>query len=87
MAETTGIIKSSITNISAPGITGAMDTIDGFIMVADGMSPPDVITKNILIVIGRLTEPKDTLLSIITNITNRLINSGITGSTIITVIK
>jgi hypothetical protein len=87
MAEITGIIKRSIKNISAPGITGATDTMDGLTMVADGMSPPGVITKNILIVIGLRTEPKDTLLSIVTNITDRFINTGIAGITIITVIK
>jgi hypothetical protein len=84
MAEITGIIKKSIKNISAPGITGAVDTMDGLTMVADGMSSPDVIIKNVFIVIGRLTEPKDTLLSIVTNITDRFI--GI-DTTIITVIK
>ena len=87
MAEKTGIVKRSIKNIFAPGITGATATTDGLTMVADGMGPHGTITKNTMIVIGRLTEPKDMLLSIITNITNGFINSGITGSTIITVIK
>jgi hypothetical protein len=83
MAEITGIIKRSIKNISAPGIKGATDTRDGLTMVADGMSPHGTVTKNTMIVIGRLTEPKYTLLSIITNITNRFINSGITINTVI----
>jgi hypothetical protein len=84
MAEITGIIKRSIKSISVPDNTGATDTMDGLTMVVDGMSPAGIITKNILIVIGRLTEPKDTLLSIVTNITDRFIS---TGMTIITVIK
>jgi hypothetical protein len=83
MAEITGIIKRSIKNISAPGITGATDTRDGLTMVADGMSPHGTVTKNTMIVIGRLPEPKYTLLSIITNITDRFINSGITINTVI----
>jgi len=87
MAQKIGIINRSGTSISALNITGATDTRDGLTMVADGMSPPGVITKNIMIVIGRPTEPKDTLLSIVTNITDRFINTGITGITIITVIK
>ena len=83
MAEKTGIKKRSIKNISAPVNTGATDTVDGLTMVADGMSHPGIITEKILIVIGRRTEPKDTLLSIITNITDRFINSGITINTVI----
>jgi hypothetical protein len=84
MAEKTGIINRFIKNISALGLTGAADTRDGLTMVADGMSPGGTITKDAMIVTGRLTEPKDTFLRIITNITDRFINSSIT---IIIVIK
>ena len=65
MAEITGIIKRSIKNISALNITETTETMEGLIMVADGMTTPGVITKIIMIVIGRLTEPKDTLLNTI----------------------
>ncbi|MGD8295247.1 MAG: hypothetical protein PVH37_05490 [Desulfobacterales bacterium] len=45
-------------------------------MVADGISPHGTITKDTMIVIGRLTEPKDMLLGIITNIADRFISTG-----------
>ena len=47
-------------------MTGATDTGNRLTIVADGMSTHGVITKNIMIVIRRPTEPKDTLLSTIT---------------------
>ena len=87
MAEITGIIKRLIKNISAPGNKEATDTMDGLTMVADGMGPRDTTTKNTMIVIGRPIKPKDTLLSIIINITDRFISSGITVITIIAVIR
>ncbi|MEX1327547.1 MAG: hypothetical protein AB1Z29_12150 [Desulfobacterales bacterium] len=61
--------------------------MDGLTMVANGMSPCGTVTEYTMIVIGRFTELNYTLLSIIANITDRFINSGITGSKIITVIK
>jgi hypothetical protein len=76
MAEKTGLIRRSIKNIYAPAITGAMETRDGLTMVADGISPHGTITKDTMIVIGRLTEPKDMLLGNITNIADRFISTG-----------
>jgi hypothetical protein len=76
MAEINGIIKRPIKNISAPAITKATDTRDGLTMVADGISPHGTITKDTMIVIGRLTEPKDMLLGNITNIADRFISTG-----------
>ena len=84
MAEITGIIRRSIKNIYARAITGATQTRDGLTMVADGISPHGTITKDTIIVIGRLIAPKDMLLGIITNIADRSIS---TGMTIIAVIK
>jgi hypothetical protein len=84
MAEITGIIRRSIKNIYAPAITGAMETRDGLTMVADGISPHGTITKDTRIVIGRLKEPKDMLLSIITNIADQFIGTGMTIIAVIT---
>jgi hypothetical protein len=79
MAEKTGIIIRLETSISALNMTGATDTRNRLTLAAGGMSTPGVITKNIMIVIWRLTEPKDTLLRTVTNITDRFINTIITA--------
>jgi len=75
MAEKSGIINRSGTSISALNLTGATDTINRLIIAPEGMSTPGVITKNSMIVIRRPTEPKDTLLSTVKNITDRCINT------------
>ena len=87
MAEKTGIINRSGTSISALNLTGATDTINRLVIAPEGMRTPGVITKNSMIVIRRPTEPKDTLLSAVTNITDRFIITGIADITIITAIK
>ena len=82
MAEKTGIIRKSIKDIYAPAITVAMETRDGLTMVVDGINPhgtiikDSIITKDNIIVIGPLTEPKDMLLGNITNIADRFISTG-----------
>jgi len=79
MAEKTGIINRSGTSISALNITGATETWIGLTIAADRMSTPGVITKNIMIVIGRSTEQNDTLLSTVKNITDRFIDKIVTA--------
>ena len=79
MAQKTGIINRSGTSISALNMTGATNAGNRLTTAADGMSTPGVITKNIMIVIRRPTEPKDTLLSTIKNITDRFITTIVTA--------
>ena len=81
MAQKIGIIKRFGINISALNMTGTTDAGYRLIIAADGMSTPGVITKSIMIVIRRPTDPKDTLFSTIKNITDRFITM------IVTVIK
>jgi hypothetical protein len=79
MAEKTGIKNMSGISISALNMTGAPDTGYRLTTSADGLSTPDVITQNITIVIGRPTEPKDTSLNTVKNITDRSINTILTA--------
>jgi hypothetical protein len=79
MAEKTGIIIRSGISISALNMTGAPDTRNRLATTAGGMRTTGVITKNIMIVIWRLIEPEDTLLSTVTNIKDRFINTIITA--------
>jgi hypothetical protein len=79
MAEKTGIKNRSGMSISAPNMTEATDTGNRLITAAGGINTPGVITKNIMIVIWRPTEPKDTLLSTVKNITDRSINTILTA--------
>jgi hypothetical protein len=79
MAEKTGIKNRSGISISALNNTGATDIANRLTITADGISTPDIISKNIMIIIWRPIEPKDTLLSTIKNITDRSINSIITA--------
>ena len=65
--------------ISALNMTEATDTGNRLIITAEGMSAPGVITKNIMIVIRRPTEPKDTRLSTFKIITDRSMDSIITA--------
>ena len=79
MAQKIGIINRSGTSISALNMTGVTDIMNRLTIAAGGMSTPGVITKNIMIVIWRLTEPKDTLLSTVKNITVRFITTIVTA--------
>ena len=79
MAQKIGIINRSGTSISALNMTGVTDIRNRLTIAAGGMSTPGVITKNIMIVIWRLTEPKDTLLSTVKNITVRFITTIVTA--------
>jgi hypothetical protein len=79
ITQKTGIINRSGTSISALNMTGATDTGNRLAIAVDGMSTPGVITKNIMIVIRRPTEPKDTLLSTVKNIIDRFVNTIITA--------
>jgi hypothetical protein len=79
MAEKAGIINRSGTSISALNIPGATETRIGLTITADRISTPGVITKNIMIVIGRSTEQNDTFLGTGINITDRFIDKIITA--------
>jgi hypothetical protein len=79
MAEKTGIINRSGMSISALNMTGATDTGNRLATATGGINTPSVITKNIMVVIRRPTEPKDTLLSTVKDITDRSMDSIITA--------
>ena len=79
MAEKSGILNRSGTSISALNIPGATETRMDLTIAADRMRTPGVITKNIMIVIGRSTEQNDTPLSTVINITDRFIGKIITA--------
>ena len=80
MAEKTGIKNRSGMTISALNMTGTTDTGNRLTTATGGINTPGVITKNIMIVIWRPTEPKDTLLSTAKNITDHFINAIITAT-------
>ena len=79
MSEKTGIKNRPGMSISALNMTGVTDIRNRLTIAAGGISTPGVITKNIMIVIWRLTEPKDTLLSTVKNITVRFITTIVTA--------
>jgi hypothetical protein len=79
MVQKTGIKVRSGLSISVLNMTGTTDTGNRLIMTAEGMSTPGVLLKNIMIVIRRPTEPKDTLLSTVKHITDRFTNTIITA--------
>jgi hypothetical protein len=66
-------------SISALNMTGATDTGNRLTTATGGINTPGVITKNIMIVIRRPTEPKDTLFSTVKNIIDRSVNPIITA--------
>jgi hypothetical protein len=75
MAAKTGIKNRPGMSISALNMIGATDTGNRLTTATGGINTPCVITKNIMIVIRRPTEPKDTPLSTVKNITDRSINT------------
>ena len=79
MSEKTGIKNRPGMSISALNMTGATDTGNRLTTATGGINSPGVITKNIMIVIWRSTEPKDTLLSTVKNIIDRFVNPIITA--------
>jgi len=68
-AAKTDIIAGLKKNISDLSITGRTDTGNGLTIGTDRMSATGTITENIMIVIGRPTGQRDTLLSTIVIIT------------------
>jgi hypothetical protein len=75
MAAKTGIKNRPGMSNSALNMTGATDTGNRLATATGGINTPCVITKNIMIVIRRPTEPKDTPLGTVKNITDRSINT------------
>jgi len=79
MAKKAGTINRSEISISALNLTGATDIGNRLTITADAMSTPGGITKNIMFIIPWPTEPKDTPLSTIADITDRFTNTILTA--------
>jgi hypothetical protein len=79
IAQETGTINRTEISTSALNLTRATDIGNRLTIAAEAMSTHGVITKNIMLVIRRPTEPKDTPLSTIADITDRFTNTILTA--------